>query len=127
MGLDMYLDGVMYFSPLIKPNLKKRKIIMTLEVTWRDAYHIHDWFVENIQNGKDDGNRYELGFNQLNTLRNYCREILNDNSKASELLPTDSTYGYDDFYFKTIEKTYQELSRLIDKPNRYEWFSYYGN
>lgn len=127
MGLDMVLDGVQYLSPLTKPNIKKRKIIMTLEVTWRNARHIHNWFVENVQNGYDDGNRYDVTFNQLNTLRNYCREILNDNSKASELLPTDSTHGYDEYYFQTIEKTYKELSKLIDEPNKYEWFSYYGN
>ena len=90
MGLDMYLekihrDVVCYMDveieeldktselykklrPYIKEQGKTYKWISLFEEVgyWRKANAIHNWFVNNIQNGKDDCRRYEVSKENLN-------------------------------------------------------------
>lgn len=47
---------------------------------WRKANHIHKWFVDNVQNGVDECDTYEVTKEQLEDLLNVCRKVL-DNSK----------------------------------------------
>jgi len=85
MGLDMYLTREIYIgnSPGEDENifglkidievaLNKEKIplgaikYVTDEVMyWRKANAIHRWFVENVQEGKDDCQRYEIETKKL--------------------------------------------------------------
>ena len=47
---------------------------------WRKANHIHKWFVDNVQNGVDECDTYEVTKEQLEDLLNVCRKVL-DGSK----------------------------------------------
>lgn len=44
---------------------------------WRKANQIHNWFVQNVQNGIDDCGRYEVSKEDLIKLRNLCEKVLN--------------------------------------------------
>ena len=43
---------------------------------WRKANAVHKWFVDNVQDGRDDGEEYELDFRQLEELKEICLDIL---------------------------------------------------
>lgn len=42
---------------------------------WRKANQIHNWFVENVQDGIDDCGTYEVTEKQLVNLLNTCKEV----------------------------------------------------
>ena len=42
---------------------------------WRKANAVHKWFVDNIQNGEDDCDYYEVTSEQLNELLDICKLI----------------------------------------------------
>lgn len=63
MGLDMFLE-------------KKNKKGEFEEVGyWRKANQIHKWFVDNVQNGIDNGDRYKVTREQLEDLLYLCKEV----------------------------------------------------
>lgn len=43
---------------------------------WRKANQIHNWFVENVQNGVDDCGAYEVDEYQLQELLDLCKEVV---------------------------------------------------
>lgn len=43
---------------------------------WRKANHIHQWFVDNVQDGVDNCGDYYVGRSQLEELRDLCKRIL---------------------------------------------------
>lgn len=134
MGLDMYLEGVRYISAYEKINGKfvktrKRQVIKTLEIYWRKANAIHNWFVNNIQEGEDDCRCYELEKEQLIELRNTCKKVLKNDSLKEELLPTQEGFffggtEYDEFYYNDLKETVKEINRLLSMNNEYDWFEY---
>lgn len=66
MGLDMDLD------------IRKKgtnTIVMNIGY-WRKANHIHNWFVNNVQNGEDDCNHYIVTKEQLINLLDVCKKVL---------------------------------------------------
>lgn len=87
---------------------------------WRKANQIHNWFVENIQNGIDDQAEYPVSIENLEELRSLCKKILNDKNLAEDLLPTQSGFffgstEYDEWYFQNIKDTIQIIDEaLID-------------
>lgn len=131
MGLDMFLSGIIYYPAKYDENgkkLEKRKIISILEIDWRKANHIHNWFVNNVQFGQDDCNAYDVSYTQLKKLRDVCEEVIEFPKKAKELLPTKEgfffgQYEYDEFYFKEIEYTINQINRLLNEEE-YDWFEY---
>jgi hypothetical protein len=101
-------------------------------VYWRKANAIHKWFVNNVQDGNDDCGRYEVTLEQLTELRELCKEILDDNKLAGELLPTQSGFffgstDYDDWYFENIRHTYNTLSDLLEYCSADEVFVYWSS
>ena len=56
---------------------------------WRKANSVHKWMVENVQNGVDDCEIYEVDINQLRELKDIVEEILASPEKAPDLLPTE--------------------------------------
>jgi hypothetical protein len=102
MGLDMYLNKKTYvknwdhFEPKDKHqvivlkgglpvkgiNVEKVKYIEEEAAYWRKANQIHNWFVENIQNGKDDCGEYYVDKEQLQELVDVCKKVI----KASKLI-----------------------------------------
>lgn len=87
---------------------------------WRKANAIHQWFVENVQEGVDDCNYWrEVTVEDLIELRELCIECLEHRNSAHKLLPT--THGfffgctdYDDWYFSDLEKTIEICNKAIE-------------
>ena len=84
---------------------------------WRKANEIHRWFVENCADGVDDCQPVYVDGSQLKLLLDMCKEVLEDHSKAEEVLPTQSGFffgstEYDEWYFKDLEKTVKMLEGL---------------
>jgi len=52
------------------------KTIFETVADWRKANHIHNWFVENVQEGVDDCGTYEVTKEQLEELLDICKRVL---------------------------------------------------
>lgn len=144
MGLDQYLTARTYVSAVFdkdKETLEKLKDVLNLKdgdystefgfgvdiplMYWRKANQIHAWFVENVQGGEDDCKDYELDTEQLTELRDLCRQVLDNNELAEELLPVSAgfffgSYEYDEYYFAQLQETHDTLTKIIEaNPNSY--------
>ena len=142
MGLDMYLTRKTYvkqwshqkpeeqFEITITKGGKPYDGIDISNVTnieeevgyWRKANQIHRWFVENIQNGVDNCGEYSVSKGELEELRNICTEVLNDHSKAEELLPSASGFffgntDYDEWYYNDVEHTIEILDKILSESD----------
>jgi hypothetical protein len=147
MGLDMYLLKKTYInsSEWVKeekrdnieitqggkphPTINPKRIHYIIEEAgyWRKSNAIHRWFVENVQKGIDDCGEYRVSLNQLIKLKEVCTQVLDDKSKADELLPTmsGSFFGstdYDEYYFGDLIQTIE----IIEEVLNYEDGSYYS-
>lgn len=103
---------------------------------WRKANQIHQWFVKNIQGGEDDCREYTVTVEELKQLMDVCYEVITDNSKAEELLPTNrgfffGGYDYDEYYFTQVTNTYKILKEVVEELeehskqiNRNAWVQY---
>lgn len=136
MGLDMYLTREVYIGdkwegdenkhvkavcpetrPDFKPGTFKGRI-GTIEYDaayWRKANHIHKWFVDNVQEGKDDCERYFVEVDQLKQLIKTCENVLKNRKKAPEILPTGEGFffgstAYDKYYFADCQNTIDMLT-----------------
>jgi hypothetical protein len=56
---------------------------------WRKANHIHHWFVENVQDGNDNGGDYCVPSEQLAELLVLCEKVI----EASELVDGEVSNG----------------------------------
>lgn len=89
---------------------------------WRKANAIHRWFVENVQDGVDDCGKYEVEKEKLEELLAYCKEDLEDMSRAKELLPTMEGFffgstEYDEWYFEDIKDTIKILEKVLEETD----------
>ena len=136
MGLDMYLmkrigiyamyefeqiDGTVYLTKEGHPipiDTKKIAYITEQSAYWRKANQIHKWFVDNVQDGKDDCGEYTVSLEQLQELVKTCKKVLKDHSKAEELLPTQSGFffggtEYGEYYFQDLKDTVKQIEPLL--------------
>lgn len=142
MGLDMYLhkkkrmpyhwdkdkDGwanskVSYVDDYGKPhNCTGTPISITFEAGyWRKANQIHNWFVENVQDGEDDCKEYYVDPDKLRSLLDICKHILKLKrwkAYARENLPTcagfffgDTEYG--EYYLEDIKNTVEIIENIF--------------
>jgi hypothetical protein len=141
MGLDMYLSAKKYMSQYFDKNdiEKIQKINDIFGVVgvenedygaeevkfrvayWRKANAIHEWFVKNAQEGTDDCNEYWVSREQLQELIDICKQILADNTKAEELLPTASGFffgstDYDEWYIDQLQYTVDRFEKILSDP-----------
>lgn len=141
MGLDMYLSAKKYMSKYFDPaDTDKIKTINELfniegeedgdygaqEVIfrvayWRKANAIHQWFVENCQDGTDDCGEYYVTRDQLKELMTLCNQIIAEPNKANELLPTQSGFffgdtAYDEWYMHGITHTADRIKKILSDP-----------
>lgn len=149
MGLDMYLKGKRYISSYFNegdnekaakiaelfPELAGRngrmdssivKEVMVELGYWRKANAIHQWFVQNCQEGEDDCQAYYVGRDQLEELRKLCQEVLADRSQARELLPPQSGFFFgstevDEYYFQDLEQTIKIIDEALTLPDSWEF------
>lgn len=100
---------------------------------WRKENAIHNWFVENVQNGVDDCSYHdEVTANHINTLINICKTVLltKDRSIAEKLLPTESGFffgstDYDEWYFDGLEHTIEMLEKVLEETDFEKYAIYY--
>ena len=148
MGLDMYLDKRTYVRKWdhidetkqynvevtrggeptnIDP--KKVKYIIEEAGYWRKANQIHRWFVENVQEGKDDCGDYYVSRTDMETLLDLCKQVKADHSLAESLLPSASGFffgatAYDEWYYEDNKNNIKILeSGLEDEQSDYYYSS----
>ncbi len=94
---------------------------------WRKANQIHKYFVDKCAGGKDECRPTYVEREDLEDLLNRCKTILEDHSKAEELLPTQSGFffgstEYDEWYFQDLEDTVPVLEKILkDAPKEWEF------
>ena len=142
MGLDMYLNARRYLwhseaelADKISENFpelgdKRVKEITVEAAYWRKSNQIHKWFVDNVQEGVDDCNGYEVSRDQLKELLDLIDIVLSDRKKAGALLPIQQGFffgsdQYDDYYFDDLEHTKTMLTPLLDEENWKGWYFEY--
>ena len=154
MGLDMYLSAKKYHSPAEwRPNETKEEFAklkqasgvgavidkvehphIYLEVSigyWRKQNAIHQWFVDNCQDGVDDCRTSYVGREHLESLLRTCQEVKAKPKKADELLPTSSGFffggtEYDEWYFEGINDTIEIINEALAMPEEWE-FEYHSS
>lgn len=138
MGLDQYLIkktwvGGMYdhskVNGVIDVLVDNKKLPIKLErVTyineqigyWRKANAIHKWFVDNVQNGKDDCGEYYVHKEKLESLLELCHKVKDNPYNADKFLPTQRGFlfgdeAYDEWYFDIINKTISVLNNALEE------------
>ncbi len=99
----MYLYRQQYANPKLKGTLKLEQAGKHMTITperptylreeiacWHKANHIHRWFVENVQNGRDDCRDYDVDESHLKDLLATVIAVLN----RSKLVPGKVSAGH---------------------------------
>ena len=151
MGLDSYLYKKNYVrqGEWVKPefrtevevktggeidkNIKPERIRYIVEEVayWRKANQIHNWFVQNVQNGVDECQTSFVSRDNLEELLDVCSKVIADNSLAETLLPTGSGFffgstEYDEWYYKDVSNTIEYLTEILKEEDADE-FEYYAS
>ena len=149
MGLDMYLSAKRYLWSDEDKEVSKQvgeiigvdgdpekrfngSSLVVKEITldamyWRKANAIHGWFVEIVQDGDDDCKEYEVDREQLETLRDLCKDILEhpDAERDEDLEPTEGfffgSYNKDEWYYKYLKDTVEGLDKVLALPDEYSF------
>lgn len=136
MGLDMYFTARQFLSEFDDADKEMKTNVSALskgiasewdveEVTyevgyWRKANAIHNWFVQNVQDGEDDCKSYHVSHDSILELYNTVIEVLEDHSKAEDLLPPQSGFFFgntsiDEWYFSDLEHTKKILEPIVER------------
>ena len=116
------------------PGIEPSKVTYIQEEVgyWRKANHIHQWFVDNCQNGVDECQEAYVDLEKMKELlqiclaiKNECKVVKEQMTKpefAEELLPTQSGFffggtEYDKWYMNDITNT---IKILKDELKKYE-------
>jgi hypothetical protein len=157
MGLDMYLRASEYISRndwgrdedgniLDTPNETFKAIVEAFEMEdvidktgfagisvdfpmgyWRKANQIHQWFVDNVQDGEDNCGSYYVTREQLEELKEVCINVLVNKSLAEDLLPTGAGFffgstTYDENYYGDLNDTIGIITRCLE--SKFDGFEY---
>ena len=145
MGLDMYLSKKTYvkrwdfqedekkhkvtvrLGGKVRKDIKADRISYIVEEVgyWRKANHIHNWFVQNVQDGRDECQESYLEIEQLKELRDVCKAVVEkkDEEFSKEHLPTESGFffggtEYDEYYYQDCEETIKMLDEVIKDEDK---------
>lgn len=89
---------------------------------WRKANQIHKWFVDNVQDGKDDCGSYPVSREQLTQLRDLAAAALLKPSKAGEILPPQTGFFFgntdanSEWYKDDLKSTVKQLDKVLNSP-----------
>ena len=94
---------------------------------WRKSNQIHNWFVINVQRGEDDCGEYYVSNNKIKELVNTCTLAITN--KDPNLLPPREGFFFgstdvDEWYWKDIMDTINQLQPIIDRPD-FDSLSFY--
>lgn len=156
MGLDQYLSAKKYLSPAewrgesskeqfdgvlktVGAETFVRKEFPSAEVSisvgyWRKANAIHQWFVDNCQDGVDDCGSYSVSREKLEELKRVCefvtkvKVVINTDESARKMLPTQSGFffggtEYDEYYYSDLTDTIEIAKACLAMPPEWD-FSY---
>lgn len=133
MGLDMYLEAKRYlWESRAEDKQIAEKIAGLLgtskrvtEITaraayWRKANQVHQWFVDNVQDGEDNCAEYSVSREGLAELVELCKKVLADRNQAEQLLPAQSGFffgstEYDQYYFGDLQETINQIEAALDE------------
>ena len=113
MGLDMFLTRKTYVKNWdYMPEEKKHKFSITVDgkevdyinkdkisyieedvAYWRKANQVHQWFVDNVQDGRDDCGTYRVSIDQIKSLVEICEKI-SESLKNSEKEEKEVVVGW---------------------------------
>ena len=137
MGLDMYLTAKRYVSDyndsdkvlsteLMRhfPELTESQTIQEVSVRvgyWRKANAIHKWFVNNVQDGRDDCGNYLVPRERLQELRDTCERVLAFRELATAQLPPASGFFFgsdeiNEWYYRDLEETIKIINACQALP-----------
>lgn len=149
MGLDMYLKARKYISSYDETEVPIQSKITELvkelskgfklnelgfeAMYWRKANAIHQWFVDNVQGGKDDCEEYPVSEDQLKALLETVSKVLDNRELASELLPPQAGFFFgstelDEYYWRDLQDTKDQLTNLLSQfePGEIGWDWYFS-
>ena len=109
MGLESVLYKCEKGVDLKQLRLKPWAVASEVMGRFKKTNQVHRWFLENIQNGVDDGRFYLVEEYQFKKLYKLCTSVDNAPERAEELLPTLKGYDigsakYDEAYFENLKK-----------------------
>ena len=148
MGLDMYLTAKRYLWSHSEQDKEIAKRIADLvevepdfeskfrgasfcpkEVSidamyWRKANMIHQWIVDNIQEGEDDCKEYYVPREDLETLLANCVNALTN--RDGDILPPSSGFFFgstaiDEYYWQDLEDTVKGLEKALSLSDEWEF------
>ena len=142
MGLDMHLKGKKWISSwndgdkelgeklnaLVPVRPGRVEEVVCEAGYWRKANAIHKWFVDNVQDGKDNCGEYYVDQSGLQKLLEVCERVLEDRDLAVELLPSQAGFffggtDYDEWYFTDLKNTVEIIKPLLGEE--FESWSFY--
>lgn len=159
MGLDMNLTKKTYIGAEyehrevagkiditmkgVPVNIKFNRIETIVESIgyWRKANQIHNWFVQNVQNGDDDHGEHRVSRENFESLLADINTVLNakdtpeEEGAIEDLLPPTSGFFFgsteiDEWYWKDLEDTKTLIQNVLlemdeDQKNPNAWIDYY--
>jgi hypothetical protein len=156
MGLDMYLSKKHYVKNWDHAPERKFKIAVNLNEKgyspvnpekvayiqeevgyWRKQNHIHQWFVDNVQGGKDECQVAYVDPAKLQELLETCKKVMaaseliengdgekliKDSTVAKELLPNQGGFffggtEYDEWYLEGVTHTI----KILEEELKHDW------
>ena len=64
-------------------------------MVWRKANHIHAWFVDNVQDGKDDRRKYCVSYEKLQALHDLCNQVIAASKLVDGMVYAGTVYDDD--------------------------------
>ncbi len=125
------IEGEIKLTENKKPiNIKKERVSSIEEQVgyWRKANHIHNWFVQNCQEGIDDCRDVSISKEQLLKLLADCKSIKENQLVASEVMPTKSGFffggtDYDEGYIQDIDYTIGVVEQILEENGDKEYLT----
>lgn len=85
---------------------------------WRKANAIHNWFVQNVQNGEDNCRPYYVDTEKLKELRAECQSALADKDNTDILPPTAGFFfgstERDEYYYDDLKTTIEIIDNILN-------------
>ena len=94
---------------------------------WRKVNSVHAWFVNNVQQGEDNCGEYYVSHEKLKELARTCTLAITN--KDPNLIPPQAGFFFggtdiDEWYWKDLMDTVEQLQRLFDRPD-FDRLSFY--
>jgi homospermidine synthase len=103
-----------------KTKIKPERVSHITEIIfeWDLANQLHNWFLNRLNEGEDNGEDLYVNTKDLEDLLDLCKRVNENNNLAEQLLPTlEGPYfgetDYDEYYFEVIETTITYLEDLL--------------